>query len=505
MRTFVSHKTRIGMNKRRFGRISLLVTASLAVLVAVQAWSLAGMYRDRRREFSRQVMQAMTRAAYDDLLLGNKPSGHRSHITFSSSGNIDSIQVDMIQEISVKNLNGAGKSITFVPQTAADTLHHDINISDGETTRHIRQEIRIPSVYVLRLNMARYDSLLTCNLAAAGIDLPHLVDIVQGEADSTSTAQLISSRQPADGEVVLAACNDSLRLADPLVFTTPLTTDDELLFRLRIENPDRQLLRDMAGVILSSLLMLAAVAGALIYLLRTLFRQKTLEEMRLDLTHNITHELKTPIAVANAANDALLDFGAADDPARRERYLTVIREQLAALGAMVQRILTMSVEEREEFTLRRERFALGALLDETAAKFRMKARGRAEITVRVEPADLAVTADRFHLGHVLDNLVDNALKYSGERVSVLLAARRTAKGVELRVADDGIGMDRTAQAHIFEKFYRVPTGDRHDVKGFGLGLYYVRLIVTRHGGTVSVESSPGRGSTFTLILPDEER
>jgi len=505
MRTFVSHKTRIGMNKRRFGRISLLVTASLAVLVAVQAWSLVNMYHTRREEFSRQVMQAMTRAAYDDLLLGNKPSGHRSHITFSSSGNIDSIQVDMIQEISVKNLNGAGKSITFVPQTAADTLHHDINISDGETTRHIRQEIRIPSVYVLRLNMARYDSLLTCNLAAAGIDLPHLVDIVQGEADSTSTAQLISSRQPADGEVVLAACNDSLRLADPLVFTTPLTTDDELLFRLRIENPDRQLLRDMAGVIGSSFLMLAAVAGALIYLLRTLFRQKALEEMRLDLTHNITHELKTPIAVANAANDALLDFGAADDPVRRGRYLTVIREQLAALGGMVQRILTMSVEEREEFTLRRERFALGALLDETAAKFRMKARGRAEITVRVEPADLAVKADRFHLGHVLDNLVDNALKYSGERVSVLLAARRTAKGVELRVADNGIGMDRTAQSHIFEKFYRVPTGDRHDVKGFGLGLYYVRLIVTRHGGTVSVESSPGRGSTFTLILPDEER
>ena len=113
--------------------------------------------------------------------------------------------------------------------------------------------------------------------------------------------------------------------------------------------------------------------------------------------------------------------------------------------------------------------------------------------------------DGAKLYRVIQNLLDNALKYSGEQVSVFLAARRTAKGVELRVADDGIGMDRTAQAHIFEKFYRVPTGDRHDVKGFGLGLYYVRLIVTRHGGTVSVESAPGRGSTFTLILPDEER
>ena len=121
------------MNKRRFGRISLLVSASLAVLVAVQAWSLAGVYRDRREEFSRQVMQAMTRAAYDDLLLGNKPTERKSLITFSSSGNIDSIQVDMIQSVSVKNLGGAGKSISFTSKS--DTIHHNISVSDGETTR----------------------------------------------------------------------------------------------------------------------------------------------------------------------------------------------------------------------------------------------------------------------------------------------------------------------------------------------------------------------------------
>ena len=491
------------MNKRRFGRISLLVTVVLAVLVAVQVWSLVNMYRVRREEFSRQVMQAMTRAAYDDLLLGNKPSGQKSHITFSSSGNIDSIRVDMIQEITVKNLSGAGKSLSFTPKT--DTIHHDISVSNGGTTRHIRQEIRIPPVYVLRLNMARYDSLLTCNLAAAGIDLPHKVDVVRGRADSTSAARLFTTKPLTDPEVVLTPLNDSLRIRDPLTFTTSLTTDEELYFRLRIENPDRQLVRDMAGVIGSSLLMLAAVAGALIYLLRTLFRQKTLEEMRLDLTHNITHELKTPIAVANAANDALLDFGAADDAVRREKYLTVIREQLAALGSMVERILTMSVEERGEITLCREALEIRPLLEEVAGRFRMKGRGRATISVEVEDPDLKVSADRFHLTHALDNLVDNALKYSGEKVRIRLSARRVAKGVELRVEDDGIGIDRTAQAHIFEKFYRVPTGDRHDVKGFGLGLYYVRLIARKHGGEITVESAPGRGSAFNLTLSDDER
>lgn len=491
------------MNKRRFGRISLLVTAVLAVLVAVQVWSLVNMYQVRREEFSRQVMQAMTRAAYDDLLLGNKPSESRSHITFSSSGNIDSIRVDMIQEISVKQLGGAGKSLSFTPKS--DTLHHDISISDGETTRYIRQEIRIPPVYVLRLNMARYDSLLTVNLAAAGIDLPHKVDVVRGRGDSTSSVRLFLTKPPADPEVVLAALNDSLRLRDPLTFTTSLTTDEELFFRLRIENPDRQLVRDMAGVIGSSLMMLMAVAGALIYLLRTLFRQKTLEEMRLDLTHNITHELKTPIAVANAANDSLLDFGAADDAARRTKYLEVIREQLAALGGMVERILTMSVEERGEISLRREALEIRPLLEEVAARFRMKGRGRATIGVEVEDSRLKVSADRFHLTHALDNLVDNALKYSGEKVQIRLSARRTANGVELRVDDNGFGIDRTAQAHIFEKFYRVPTGDRHDVKGFGLGLYYVRLIVRKHGGDITVTSAPGRGSSFSLTLPDDER
>ena len=352
--------------------------------------------------------------------------------------------------------------------------------------------------------MARYDSLLTCNLAAAGIDLPHKVDVVRGPTDSTSSARLFTTKPLTEPEVVLTPLNDSLRLRDPLTFTTSLTTDKELYFRLRIENPDRQLLGEMAGVVVSSLLMLAAVAGALLYLLRTLFRQKTLEEMRRDLTHNITHELKTPIAVANAANDALLDFGAADDVQRRRRYLTVIRQQLASLSDMVQRILTMSVEERGEFGLVREETDVGALLREVADEYRLKARKEARIELRVEPDPLLFPLDRFHMRHLAGNLVDNALKYSGERVHIRIEARLVQGWLQLTVDDDGIGIDRRAREHIFEKFYRVPTGDRQEVRGFGLGLYYVRLVALRHGGTIRVDSAPGRGTRFTIRIPNHD-
>lgn len=488
------------MNRHRFGHIALSVSALLTALLVVQALSLYGIYGDRRAEFARRVTQAMTRAAYDDLLFGNAsvPSGR---LSFSKSANVDSVRIDLFDTILHRELEGADTSLSLAPKN--DTLRYNVDILEaGGVVRHLRQEILLPSLNILRLNLSRYDSLLTRNLLEEGIDLPHRVDVVRGGTDSA--ALRIVGGEIGSGGVVVPALNDTLRIADPRTFTCPLTTKNDLLFRLRIENPDRKLLRDMAGIILSSLLMLAAVSAAMLFLLRTLFRSKTLEEMRIDLTRNITHELRTPIAVANAVNDALLDFGAANDPARRTRYLCVIREQLADLDALVQRILAMSIEEREEFPLRRERFAVGALLEETAAKFRTREPQRAEITVEVAPADLTVSADRFHLAHALDNLVDNALKYSRDRVAVRLSASRGAGCVVLRVADDGIGIDRKAQAHLFEKFYRVPTGDRHDVRGFGLGLYFVRLIAVRHGGTITVDSRPGCGATFTLTIPDNE-
>lgn len=477
------------MDKNRFRNISFCAIGALLALALVQAWSLWRMYADRAEEFSRKVTLAMNRAAYDDLLIGNRRRTSQTRTSVVTTGNIDSVRTDMIGAISVENLGTAGKVISLRPKV--DTVRTNIALRRGDKTRYIYQEVYMPSFTALQFNLSRYDSLLT----------RYLADVAEIRLDSLAARATGAERE----EAVIASQKDAPQIRNPKVFTSRVTTDDKLLFRVKIENPHRELLRELFGIILTSVLMLLVVAFVVIYLLRTLFRQKTLEEMRMDFTHNITHELKTPIAVAYAANDALENFGAADDGVRRAKYLGVIRSQLTALSEMVERILTMSREEREDFTLRRERIPLAGMLGVLAEKFRMQAAKPARVTVDVSPEGLTAFADRFHLSHALDNLVDNALKYSGEEVHIRISAGRDGGRVVLRVADDGIGIPRAAQAHIFDKFYRVPTGDIHNVKGFGLGLYYVGLIAAKHGGSVAVESTEGRGTTFTLIIPDGGR
>ena len=492
------------MDKNRFRNISFCAIGALLALALVQAWSLWRMYADRAEEFSRKVTLAMNRAAYDDLLIGNRRRTSQTRTSVVTTGNIDSVKLDMIDTISVKSLGAAGKVLSI--RSKVDTLRTNIALRRGDKTRYIYQEVRMPSFTALQFTLSRYDSLLTRYLADAGIGLPYSVDVIRGrDGGDVAEIRLDSLAARTTGaereEAVIASQKDAPQIRNPKVSTSRVTTDDKLLFRVKIENPHRELLRELFGIILTSVLMLLVVA----FLLRTLFRQKTLEEMRMDFTHNITHELKTPIAVAYAANDALENFGAADDGARRAKYLGVIRSQLTALSEMVERILTMSREEREDFTLRRERILLAGMLGALAEKFRMQAAKPARVTVDVSPEGLTAFADRFHLSHALDNLVDNALKYSGEEVHIRISAGRDGGRVVLRVADDGIGIPRAAQAHIFDKFYRVPTGDIHNVKGFGLGLYYVGLIAAKHGGSVAVESTEGRGTTFTLIIPDDGR
>lgn len=274
------------------------------------------------------------------------------------------------------------------------------------------------------------------------------------------------------------------------------------LYRLRMDSVAGVIVHQMAGILITSFIILLILGFSFWFLIRTLLKQKTLEEMKSDFTNNITHELKTPIAVAYAANDALLNFGQADEKAKRDKYLSISQEQLQRLSGLVEQILTMSMEQRKTFRLRPEEITLATLLESLTEQHKLKAQNPIDIDYRVEPANLTVFADRTHFSNILSNLIDNAVKYSPGKAFIRIHCRETADNgkVEISVSDEGTGIAQEKQKHIFDKFYRVPTGNLHNVKGYGLGLYYVKTMIEKHGGTVCVKSEPGHGSTFTITL-----
>ncbi len=337
-----------------------------------------------------------------------------------------------------------------------------------------------------------YDSLLTVYLKRENLLLPYRVETYMEEhqtvGDSVVSVMIpIASKQTPD--YVHSPSNKKYTFHNFCCYMPSL---------------GGKVLSEMAGILLTSFVILLVLAFSFWYIIRVLLQQKSLDEMKSDFTNNITHELKTPIAVAYAANDALLHFDAEKDREQREKYLLICQEQLQRLSRLVEQILSMSMERRKTFVLQMEEISVRKVLEQLMEQHKLKAEKPLHFTTELSNDDLLVHADRIHFYNILSNLIDNAVKYSGEEAYIhIIATAVEVNGetkVRISVADKGMGMTEEQQRYIFDKFYRAPTGNLHDVKGYGLGLFYVKTLVERHGGSVSVNSKPGKGSTFTIQL-----
>lgn len=266
--------------------------------------------------------------------------------------------------------------------------------------------------------------------------------------------------------------------------------------------PTAYVLRGMAGSLVGSGALLALITGCFGLMMTTILRQKKLSEVKNDFINNMTHELKTPLATVSAAVEALQDFGALRDPHRTEAYLNIARQELTRLSDLVEKVLHIAVEERQGrvMALRPEPVQLADLVAEQVSHYELQATKPVDFDVAMAPSG-PLLLDRLHLAGVLNNLLDNALKYSGARVRIRIRGQRQAAGWQLTVADDGFGIAPGYQEAVFDQFFRVPTGNLHPVKGFGLGLYYARQVVTGHGGRISLRSELGHGSEFSIWLP----
>lgn len=222
--------------------------------------------------------------------------------------------------------------------------------------------------------------------------------------------------------------------------------------------------------------------------------------MKNDFINNVTHEFKTPIAtitfaIANIENEQVIQ-----NPALIKQFTQVIKDENKRLHTQVEKVLQAAIIEQKALELKKEAIDLQSIIENLSTAYSLKT-GTEHLHCQFNATHTKVVGDAFHLSNTISNLLDNALKYSGEQVSITIATENVGKLLKISVIDAGIGISPTQQKLIFEKFYRVPTGNVHNVKGFGLGLSYVKAIAEQHKGRVEVESKVGKGSTFSVWLP----
>lgn len=245
------------------------------------------------------------------------------------------------------------------------------------------------------------------------------------------------------------------------------------------------------------ILVLTGLAISLFYF----YKQKFLVEIQKDFVNNFTHEFKTPLSVMKIASEVLAQPGIVNQPERMEKYTSIIKHETEHLSSQVDRLLKMAVSEQKELPIEMNLFNVKELIDQAVSKLQplVETRG-AKIDVKLNDEVVEMKADKNHLELAVVNLIENGIKYSNAP-SIIIEAGKTDSESFIAVKDNGIGIDKKYYKNIFKKFYRVPTGDVHDVKGFGLGLNFVKKIVEAHNGRITVNSVPGIGTEFKIIIP----
>jgi len=278
-------------------------------------------------------------------------------------------------------------------------------------------------------------------------------------------------------------------------FANPIT------YKLQLGNTFPYLLKQITQPILFSIALLGITILSFALLYKNLLRQRKLGDVKNEFISNITHELKTPIATVGVAIEALKNFNAIDNPERTREYLDISQNELQRLSLLVDKVLKLSMFEKKEVELKYEIINLHELVNEVASSLKLQLeKYRARISITQE-GDLTLQGDRLHLLSVIFNLVDNALKYSKGEPSIVVDLKGDETNVIMSIKDNGIGIAPEYKTKIFDKFFRVPHGDTHDAKGYGLGLSYAAQVIQKHKGTIDVESQPGIGTKFTITLP----
>jgi len=464
---------------------SIIFISVIAVIFGCNVYYLIRLYESIRKDVEREVQTAMADADIDDLMFrAGRAKSLSSNVQMRED--IDEVQAPRQASASTyKNENGQIISVrteadgTVVEEQAM--LSENNSFSNQMVDAMSRQFHAIMDKYIT-YDMAVMDSVLRNQLAHRFI----YPDFLCVEVVNSNDSVICGNPKLEDKSVF-----DSFRIN--------INPNEGIYYKAYMTPLTGHILSQMMGVIVTVFLLMATFAAAFWYLFHTVSKLRTIEEMKDDFVSNMTHELKTPISIAYSANDALLHYDTANEPQKKTAYLNIALKQLKYLGELVENILSVSMERRKTMSLRYERISLPAFINEIAEA--QRTRSDKDIVIVVEEiGNIEVVADKTHLGNVLNNLVDNAIKYSDNSVTITISI--DADGITIK--DNGIGIPSKCLPFIFDKFYRVPHGNRQDVRGFGVGLYYVKHMLGKMGWSISVKSQEGQGSTFTIKFASDE-
>lgn len=477
----------------KWTRFLIAIAIALSAVIGLQCFWLFRQYNMQHARMRQQLDDAIAECDYGELLVRGRRLYHRQMTVEYAVEEQDKQQQQLWRAIRIERKGNIVKKTTVekykvLKDSATKRLDKEKKLPLDTVKPHpftsIIKEIRVGMHQVLDTaavpEVHTFYNLLATKMDAYGLDTKIRVELWKDK-------RLIAHTEGKDYDHRHAVEVGRLQWE----------ADDHVMsYRVRSVPLGWIVLSDMAGVIGMSAVVILLLLVVFWMLGHTIRELQAVDEMKSDFVNNMTHELKTPISVAYAANDALLHFNQSLSKEKQTEYLKIALQQLKKLGQLVEQILQMTMERRTTLQLDMEQVDPVPIIEKLIEEYRLKA--DKPVTFHVTGADKhpTVHADAAQLQHVVSNLLDNALKYSGEAVDITIGLYDG----RITVADNGIGIAKEKQDYIFDKFYRVPQGNLHSVKGYGLGLYYVRNIMERMGGEVSVRSTVGKGTEFTLLF-----
>jgi signal transduction histidine kinase len=338
------------------------------------------------------------------------------------------------------------------------------------------------------LDLKEIDSLVNLELGRKNLAVDYELYFDKGKANSKFTPDLLKT------------VSDSIQKENSILSTTSKSTflPKGSTLQISFTNETRTILRRIISGILISTLLILAVISCLFYLLKIIRHQKQLAEVKNDLISNITHEFKTPIATISVALESISNFNVLDDKEKTKKYINMSSQQLDKLNIMVEKLLETASLDSDNLELKKESIDIIELLHTITHRYKIQFPEK-EFNTNFKIESLICSVDVFHTENAINNILDNAVKYGGPIISIVMIPKD--KSLDILISDNGNTLIKTNTDRIFEKFYRVPKGNTHDVKGFGIGLYYTKTIIEKHKGSVNVELNKNL-TTFKITLPN---